>query len=73
MPLRGGERPGQLALEFSMKKAFEILKRYDKGVLSATTAFGKTVLAAALIADKKTNALILVHRKQLLDQWKERL
>jgi len=53
--------------------AFEVLKRYDKGVLSATTAFGKTVLAAALIADKKTNTLILVHRKQLLDQWKERL
>ena len=53
--------------------AFEVLKRYDKGILSATTAFGKTVLAAALIADRKTNTLVLVHRKQLLDQWKERL
>ncbi len=53
--------------------AFSILKSFDKGVLSATTAFGKTVIAASLIADKKTNTLILVHRKQLLDQWKERL
>ena len=53
--------------------AFDIMKSYEKGVLSATTAFGKTVLAAALIAEKKTTALILVHRKQLLDQWKERL
>ncbi len=53
--------------------AFEIMKQNDKGVLSATTAFGKTVLAAALVADKKVNTLILVHRKNLLDQWKERL
>ena len=61
------------SLYMEQQIAFEILKSYDKGVLSATTAFGKTVLAAALIADKKTNTLILVHRKQLLDQWKERL
>jgi len=53
--------------------AFEVMKQNDKGVLSATTAFGKTVLAAALIAEKKVNTLILVHRKNLLDQWKERL
>ncbi len=53
--------------------AFEILRQFDKGVLSATTAFGKTVIGAALIAEKKTTALILVHRKQLLEQWKERL
>ena len=53
--------------------AFEMLKQYDKGVLSATTAFGKTVIGAALIGEKKTNVLILVHRKALLGQWKERL
>ena len=53
--------------------AFEMLKQYDKGVLSATTAFGKTVVGAALIGAKKANTLILVHRKALLDQWKERL
>ena len=53
--------------------AFDFLSQYDKGVLSATTAFGKTVIGAALIAEKKTNALVLVHRKALLDQWKERL
>lgn len=53
--------------------AFEMLKQYDKGVLSATTAFGKTVIGAALIGAKKINTLILVNRKALLDQWKERL
>ncbi len=46
---------------------------YDEGILSATTAFGKTVVAAWLIAARKTNTLVLVHRRQLLDQWRERL
>ena len=55
------------------KEAASELARHDIGVLSATTAFGKTVVAAWMIAKRKTNTLILVHRKQLMDQWKERL
>ena len=46
---------------------------HDTGVLAATTAFGKTVVAAKLIAERNTNTLILVHRQQLLDQWVARL
>ena len=46
---------------------------HDTGVLSATTAFGKTVLAAHLIAARGVNTLVLVHRQQLLEQWIERL
>ncbi len=53
--------------------AFDVLSQHDKGVLSATTAFGKTVIGAALIAQKGTSTLILVHRTQLMEQWKERL
>ena len=52
--------------------AAEMLK-HDTGVLSATTAFGKTVVAAQLIAARKTNTLILTHRRQLLAQWTARL
>jgi hypothetical protein len=48
--------------------ASEMLK-HESGVLSATTAFGKTVIAARLIAARKVNTLILVHRQQLLTQW----
>lgn len=46
---------------------------HDNGVLSATTAFGKTVIGAKLISERKINTLVLVHTQQLLDQWKERL
>ncbi len=53
--------------------AVERLLQYCMGVLSATTAFGKTVVGARLIAIRKVNTLILVHRKQLLNQWQERL
>lgn len=55
------------------EKAARELLSHDTGVLSATTAFGKTVVAAFCIAQRKVNTLVLVHRAQLLDQWKERL
>jgi superfamily II DNA or RNA helicase len=45
----------------------------ENGILSAPTAFGKTVIGAWLIAQRKVNSLILVHRQQLMDQWRERL
>lgn len=45
----------------------------DVGIVSASTAFGKTVVAANIIAERKTNTLILVHTLQLIDQWKDRL
>lgn len=53
--------------------AIDALEAHRCGTLYATTAFGKTVTAAALIARKKINTLILVHTKALLDQWRERL
>ncbi|MCL2639546.1 MAG: DEAD/DEAH box helicase family protein [Phycisphaerales bacterium] len=51
----------------------ETLAQHDTGVLSATTAFGKTVIAAWIIAQRKVNTLIVVHTKPLLEQWIERL
>lgn len=65
------EFKGELRSEQS--QAVEILSEYRCGTLYATTAFGKTVTAAAMIARKKTSTLILVHTKALLDQWRERL
>jgi superfamily II DNA or RNA helicase len=53
--------------------ASEEMLKCENGVLAATTAFGKTVIAAKLIANRKVNTLILVHRQHLLSQWKARL
>lgn len=61
------------ALRPAQSKAVEAVLAYEIGVLSAPTAFGKTVAAAAVIAARKTNTLIIVHRTQLLDQWRNRL
>ncbi len=55
------------------KLAVDALIKSDIGVLSATTAFGKTVVAAWMIAKRQVNTLIIVHTKQLQDQWVERL
>ncbi|MCA9178468.1 MAG: DEAD/DEAH box helicase [Planctomycetales bacterium] len=63
---RGELRPEQL-------EAANDLLASDMGVLAATTAFGKTVVAAWLIAQRARNTLIIVHRRQLLEQWVERL
>ena len=63
---RGGLRPEQ-------QMAASAMLAQDTGILAATTAFGKTVVAAWLIAQRGVNALILVHRKQLMEQWTARL
>lgn len=55
------------------EKAVKAMMTRDTGVLCAPTAFGKTVTAAALIARRGVNTLILVHRTELLKQWQERL
>jgi len=54
-------------------RAFDALRAHDTGVLAATTAFGKTVVASALIAHRARNTLVLVHRRELLSQWVERI
>ena len=55
------------------KKAASELLKHDIGILSAPTAFGKTVIAAYLIARRRVNTLVLVHRRLLMDQWYEQL
>src|SRR5258708_8791987 len=60
-------------LRSEQQAAADAMLRHDTGVLAATTAFGKTVLAAWLIAQRRVNTLVLVHRRQLLEQWIERL
>lgn len=63
---RGNLTPGQ-------EEALETLRKYEHGILTAATGFGKTVLAAALIASRQTNTLVVVHRSLLVQQWRETL
>jgi len=53
-------------------RAAEALLQHEFGVLAATTAFGKTVVAIFVLAARGVNTLILVHRRHLMDQWVER-
>ena len=61
------------SLRDHQQEAVNKLATNNTGVLSATTAFGKTVTAIGLIAKQRVNTLILVHTKALLDQWVQRL
>jgi superfamily II DNA or RNA helicase len=60
-------------LRLDQEIAVAAMLHHDAGVLCAPTAFGKTVAAAAMIARRGINTLVLVHRTELLKQWQERL
>jgi superfamily II DNA or RNA helicase len=60
-------------LRDDQKEVFQKLMAHQMGILSASTAFGKTVVALRIIAERRVNTLILVHRKLLADQWAERI
>ena len=60
-------------LREEQRPALAELARYDNGILQAATAFGKTVVCSALIAEKKVNTLILLESSALIDQWKDAL
>ena len=60
-------------LRMQQELAAEKLLTYSDGVLSAATAFGKTVVCSYLIAERKVNTLILLQSKDLLNQWVDEL
>lgn len=61
------------ALRDEQQQAANEMLSHDTGVLAVPTAFGKTVIAAYLIAQRKVNVLILVHTQALLTQWQKAL
>jgi superfamily II DNA or RNA helicase len=63
LDFQGDSRANQIA-------AVKALAAHNEGVLCAPTAFGKTAVAARLIALRRVNTLVLVHRRQLMDQWR---
>lgn len=64
---------GSIALREYQLSALQAATKKDFGIIVAPPGSGKTVLSLAIIKDKQQPALILVHRKQLADQWMERI
>ncbi|MCR5400023.1 MAG: DEAD/DEAH box helicase family protein [Treponema sp.] len=60
-----------VSLYDEQKIALAEMLKSDTGILCAGTGFGKTVVASALIAERKINTLILVQSHALLEQWKK--
>ncbi len=60
-------------LRHEQNKALKELTKHDNGILHAATAFGKTVVCSAVIAEKKVNTLILLESSALIEQWKDAL
>lgn len=52
--------------------AIETVAKKDFGVIVAPPGSGKTIVGLKIISDRKQPALIIVHRKQLVEQWIER-
>jgi superfamily II DNA or RNA helicase len=57
---------------YQQQAATNILSR-DFNVLQAGTGTGKTVVALSIIAERQQPALVIVHSKELLNQWIERI
>ncbi|MDH5297436.1 MAG: DEAD/DEAH box helicase [Desulfobulbaceae bacterium] len=75
--LRRELEPVDLSFQGSLRpyqsQALEAILGRDFGVLEAGTGSGKTVIALAVIAARRQPTLVLVHTKELLHQWAERI
>ncbi len=63
----GVDFKGELREE--QKPALNEMLKFDNGILHAATAFGKTVVCSAIIAEKKVNTLIILESSSLIEQW----
>ena len=63
----------QATLRSHQEKSMAVIHKKDMGVLVAPPGSGKTILALKIVSEKKQPSLIIVHRKQLVVQWMERI
>ena len=58
-------------LRDNQNRALQSLKDVSAGIISAATAFGKTVVGSALIAERQVSTLVVVNRSEIMDGWVE--
>lgn len=61
------------ALRDYQSPAFDALMEFEDGILLGGTSFGKTVVAAAAIARRGVNTIILIEKTTLIEQWQDAL
>ena len=62
-----------IELQDHQEEALQKTREKDFGVVVSPPGSGKTVIGLEIISEKRQPALILVHRKQLFDQWIQRI
>jgi hypothetical protein len=72
-PLAGVSFRSSIQLTPSQTKVLDSAMEGDQGVIVAPSGSGKTIIGLELAARRKMSTLILVHRRQLLDQWVEQI
>lgn len=69
--------PVRFSTNFNLRNhqnaVIEITRKKDFGVITAPPGSGKTIIGLQIISEKKQPALIIVHRKQLMEQWIEQI
>lgn len=60
-------------LRDNQQMAVHAMRSHDCGILSAATAFGKTVVCSSIIAEQKVSTLILLESSALIEQWQNAL
>ncbi|MEO6868179.1 MAG: DEAD/DEAH box helicase family protein, partial [Ginsengibacter sp.] len=55
------------------QSVIESISKKDFGVIVAPPGSGKTIVALKIISEKQQPTLVIVHRKQLVEQWIERI
>lgn len=63
----------RIELRHQQKEVLNRLVKKDFGVVVAPPNSGKTIIGLELIVRKRQPTLILVHRRQLFDQWTDRI
>jgi len=70
--LKNCDFKSKIVLSKEQERIVKITSNEKQGVIVAPPGSGKTIMGLEIIARHQKSTLILVHRKQLLDQWVER-